>query len=118
MYPYIDDIFHAQMSRELVSATRDASVRLHLRLGFIINLMKSSLDPSQGMVHLGAWIDTFRGVVMPTQDKFQEIRSGARDLMSQGSDTAARLQSVVGLMAFAMPPSPCACFTSGRYPRS
>ncbi len=48
MYPYIDDIFHAQMSQELVSATKDASVRLHLRVGFIINLAKSSLVPSQG----------------------------------------------------------------------
>ncbi len=99
MCPYIDDIFHAQMSQEMVSATRDASVRLHLHLGFIINLAKSFLVPSQGMVHLGAWIDTFREIVMPTQNKVQEISSAAQELMSQGSATAAHLQSVVGLMA-------------------
>ncbi len=38
MYPYIDDIFHAQISRDSVILTRDASVRLHLQLGFVINL--------------------------------------------------------------------------------
>ncbi len=83
MYPYIDDIFHAQMSQELVSATRDASVRLHLRLGFIINLAKSSLVISQGMVHLGAWIETFQGVVNASHadaGPVQEISSAARDL--------------------------------------
>ncbi len=94
MYLYIDDIFHAQMSLELVSVTRDASVCLHLRLGFIINLARSSLVPSQGMVHLGAWIEFFRAVVMLMQDKVQEISSAARDLISQGSATAAHLQSV------------------------
>ncbi len=99
IYLYIDDFFHAQMSQELLSATRDASVRLHLRLGFIINLAKFSLVLSQGMVHLGTWIDTFRGVVMSMQDKIQEISSAARDLISQGSATAAHLQSVLGLMA-------------------
>ncbi len=99
MYPYIDDIFHAQLSQQSVSLTGDASVRLHLCLGFIIKLVKSSLVPSQGMIHIGAWIDTQRHLVMPTQDKVQEITLAAQDLLYQGRATAAHLQSVVGLMA-------------------
>ena len=50
------------MSTEIPSLdTRDASIRLHLQLSFIINLAKSSLVPSQVMIHLGADIDTFAG---------------------------------------------------------
>ncbi len=73
VYPYIDDIFDAQISRDSVILTRDASVRLHLQLGFVINLAKSSLIPSQVMTHLGAWIDTLNGRVSPSLDTVQDI---------------------------------------------
>ena len=99
MYPYIDDIFHAQISKESVILTRDASVRLHLQLGFVINLAKSSLIPSQVMTHLGAWIDTLNGLVRPSQNKIQEISQVSADLLANGFVSAGRLQCVVGLMA-------------------
>ena len=54
MYPYIDDIFHAQASQHQVAQTRDISLRCHLLLGFVINVTKSALVPSQVMLHLGA----------------------------------------------------------------
>ncbi len=99
MYPYIDDIFHAQISRGSVILTRDASVCLHLQLGFVINLAKSSLIPSQVMTHLGAWIDTLNGWVRPSQNKVQEINQVSADLLANGFVSAGRLQSIVGLMA-------------------
>ena len=66
-------VFHAQHSKDQVLVTRNASIRLHLQLGFILNLAKSSLVPSQVMMHLGADIDTLVGVVRPTPDKIREI---------------------------------------------
>ncbi len=98
-YPYIDDIFHAQISRDSVILTRDASVRLHLQLGFVINLAKSSLIPSQVMTHLGAWIDTLNGRVRPSQNKVQEINQVSADLLANSFVSAGRLQSAVGLLA-------------------
>ncbi len=62
MHPYTDDILHAQISRDWIIVTRDASVCLHLQLGFNVNLAKSSLIPSQVMTHLSAWIDTLSGL--------------------------------------------------------
>ncbi len=55
--------------------TRNISLTLHLQLRFIINLAKSSLIPSQVimMVHLGALMDTLKGMVKPTLDKVQQI---------------------------------------------
>ena len=106
MCPYTEDIFHVQISRDSVILTRDASVRLHFQLGFVINLRlhfqlgfvinlaKSSLFPSQLMTHLGAWIDTLNGLA----DKVQEINQVSADLLANDFVSAGRLQSV-GLMA-------------------
>ncbi len=99
MYPYINDLFHAQISRDSVILTRDASVRLHLQLGFVVNLAKSTLIPSQVMRHLGAWIDTLNGLVRPSLEKVQEINQVSADLLANGFVSAGHLQSIVCLMA-------------------
>ncbi len=101
MYPYIDDIFQAQISREsdLLIGKKDGSVRLHLQLGFVINLDKSSLILSQVMTNLGAWIDTLNGLVRPSQNKVQEISQVSADLLANGFMSAGHLQCMVGLMA-------------------
>ncbi len=41
-------------------------VGVHYQLGFIINLKKMALVPSQVMLHLGALIDTAKGLVFPS----------------------------------------------------
>ena len=98
IYLYIDGIFHAQISRDTVILTRDASIRLHLQLGFVINLAKSSLIPSQVMTHLSAWIDTLNGLVKLSLHKVQKINQVSANLLVNGCVSAGRLQSVVGPM--------------------
>ncbi len=98
MYSYIDDILHDQASEESVISTRNVSISLHLQLGFIINLTKSSLVTFQVMTHLSAWIDTLRGV-MPTPDRVQAITLASQNLLESGSVSTGHLQSVVGIMA-------------------
>ncbi len=95
----LDDIFHAQDSEDQVLVTRDASIQLHLQLGFILNLAKSSLVPSQVMTHLGADLNTLAGVVRPTPDKIREISHRSQALLDIGFTPAKHLQQVVGLMA-------------------
>ncbi len=60
MYRCRDDISHAQASFHQVCLTRDISVCCHFTLGFLVNLAKSALVPSQVMLYLGAMIDTAR----------------------------------------------------------
>ncbi len=74
-------------------------MRLHLQLGFVINLAKSSLIPSQVMTCPGAWIDTFNSLVRPSLEKVQEINQESANLLANGFMSAGRLQSIVGLMA-------------------
>ncbi len=64
-----------------------------------MNLVKSSLVPSQVMIHLGANIHTVTGVQRPTPDKVQEIFLAAQVLLNDGCTPAWHLQGVVGLMA-------------------
>ncbi len=58
MCPYLDDIFHAQASLHQVCLTQNVRVRLHFSLGFIVNLKKSALVPTQVLLHLGGMINT------------------------------------------------------------
>ncbi len=99
MYPYIDDIFHAQASANQSARTRDISLRCHFKLGFIINLKKSALVPSQVMLDLGALIDTARGLVFPSPARTETIIHATRALLDLTQVSALRLRQVTGLLA-------------------
>ena len=94
------------------------SICLHLQLGFILNLAKSSLVPSQEMAHLGVSIDTLTGLIIPTLNKVQEISHVAQYLLNVDHVPAQDLQPVVCLMVacqFATAQPPCVCFSSDRF---
>ncbi len=99
MYPYINDIFHAQASTNQRVGTCDISLRCHFKLGFIINPKKSALVLSQIMLHLGALIDTARGLVFPSPAKTETIIHATRALLGLSQVSALRLRQVTGLLA-------------------
>ncbi len=65
IYPYVNEIFHAQGSILQACHTRNVSLCCRFMLGFIVNLVKSALVPSQVMLHLGAMINTAGGSYSP-----------------------------------------------------
>ncbi len=99
MYPYIDDIFHAEASFLQACRTRDTSLRCHFMLGFIVNLAKSALVPSQVLLHLGAMIDTARGILFPSPPRLEAIVHAAQELLSLTQVSARYLRHVIGLLA-------------------
>ncbi len=99
MYPYIDNIFHAQAPPHQAARTHDISLHCHLILGFVINLTKSVLVPSQVMLHLGAIIDTLRGTVCPFPDSLNKLVHSALELLQLSQVSARRLRQVTGVMA-------------------
>lgn len=58
LYPYLDDILIRSSSRMQALQDVNLTVSCLKSLGFVINLAKSSLDPVQGIEHLGLWLDT------------------------------------------------------------
>ncbi len=99
MYPYIDDIFHAQASTSQTARTRDISLHCHFKVSFIINLKKSALVPSQVMLHLGALIDTARGLGFPSPALTETIIHATQDLLGISQISALCLHQVTGLLA-------------------
>ncbi len=99
MYPYIGDIFHAQASASQTARTHDISLHCHFKLGFIINLKKSALVPLQLMLHLGALIDTARGLVFPSLARTEMIIHATQGLLGLTQVSALRLHQVTGLLA-------------------
>ncbi len=96
MYPYIDNIFHTQASASHTACTRDISLSCHFKLGFIINLKKSGLVPSQVMLHLGALMA--RGLVFPSPAWTETIIHATQALLDLTQVSALRLRQVTGLL--------------------
>ncbi len=64
MYPCMRDIFHAQTSTNQDTSTNyDLGLHYHFRIGFVINLPKLSLVPSQVMFHIRALIGIARRLI-------------------------------------------------------
>ncbi len=99
MYLYIDDIFHTQASASQTARTRDISLHCHFKLGFIINLKKLTLVPSQVMLHLGALINTASGLFFPTLSQTEKIIHATQGLLGLTQISALCLHQVTGLLA-------------------
>ena len=99
IYPYIDDIFLRDEDRTSILASRDLALETVLRAGFVINLTKSTLLPSQDMVHLGGRIQTVLGIVSPAQDKIDRLVQDATFLMTQTQSSARDVMRLLGRMA-------------------
>ncbi len=99
MYPYIDDIFHGQASLLQACRTRDISLRCHFTLGFIVNIAKSALIPSQVMLHSGAMVDMTRGILFPSPPRLEAIVHAAQELLCLTQVSAGHLRHVMGLLA-------------------
>ncbi len=97
MYPYTDQIFHAQASFLQACRTPNISLRCHFTLGFIVNLAKLALIPCQVMPHLGAMIDTARGILFPSPERFKMNVHAAQELLCHNQVSAGYLQHVTGL---------------------
>ena len=98
MFPYIDDLFSSNARSQSTLQSRDACITLLLQVGFIINLKKSNLIPTQDMVHLGARLLTEKGIVLPPQDKVDVIVTKASTLRETSQTSARDVLHVTGLM--------------------
>ncbi len=104
MYPYINNIFHAQASASQTACTRDISLHCHFKLGFIKNLNKSAFVPSQVMLHLRALINTARGLVFPSPARTEMIIHATQALLDLTQVSALCLRQVTGASCHALVP--------------
>ena len=67
-------------------------------LGFVVNMEKSELHPSQTFVYLGMEIDTVAARVAPKLARLTKFRELLRSLSAASQASARRLASLLGMM--------------------
>lgn len=99
---YLDDILVLANSRDLCLEHRDLVVHRLLFLGFIINLEKSILEPTQRIHFLGVILDLLKMMFELPQDKLTCYRRRIKKLIKKAKRskpfTLLELQSIVGTL--------------------
>ncbi|KAI8516362.1 hypothetical protein Bbelb_049430 [Branchiostoma belcheri] len=94
---YLDDILVIGRSREACREALWAAIELLSGLGFVPNLEKSVLEPSQRITFLGSGIDTTQMVTFLPESKVLELQQLAHDVLTADRGMSAReLASVIG----------------------
>ncbi|VDI09381.1 Hypothetical predicted protein [Mytilus galloprovincialis] len=75
---YLDDWFLVNQSSLMLVQDREIVLNLLVKLGFIINLKKSSLTPTQKITYIGALFHLDLGIVMPTQERVLKLQKNSQ----------------------------------------
>ncbi|XP_077306677.1 ubiquitin-conjugating enzyme E2 U isoform X1 [Lithobates pipiens] len=103
IHHYLDDILLLAKSQELLLQHREILLSTLHDFGWIVNLKKSSLQPTQKMVFLGAHLDTELNRVQLPQAKIQLLIQKMRRLLSASHLSARVCLSMLGSMSATIP---------------
>ena len=94
---YLDDIVIMAASPELSRRHTQYVLDVLQGLGFVINLQKSSLEPSRTIQHLGVVIDAYRWQLTLPQSKLLAIAKDARRILRANERHELTVRMVAGL---------------------
>ena len=94
----MDDSLIKELSPEKLYLNTDVVIRLFLSLGFLISWKKPDLIPSQDFIFLGEHFLTQQGLVLPPQEKFQNLCSRVHLFLSQKTVTSRQFSQLLGLL--------------------
>ena len=97
MAVYLDDWFLVNQVKQMLILNKRKALNLLADLGFLINLEKSSLIPSQHITYIGAVFHLDRGIVCPTLERIAKIEQAIHLLKKD--PTALNFLHLLGLMA-------------------
>ena len=89
---YLDDIILAASTRELCIYQGQILIKTSENLGFVINLEKSNLVPSQVVLFLGFIVDSKKMSFSLPDSKIQSIRLSAQTLLNQPKVSLRKLR--------------------------
>ncbi|VDI82662.1 Hypothetical predicted protein [Mytilus galloprovincialis] len=96
---YLDDWFLVNQSSLMLVQDREIVLNLLVKLGFIINLKKSSLTPTQKITYIGALFHLDLGIVMPTQERVLKLQKTVKVMNLKKHATARDFLHLLGIMA-------------------
>jgi len=98
LHQYIDDWLNRALSEADVGRKTQLLLQLIDELGWIVNLDKSDLIPTQVFEFLSYRFDLARGLVFPTEQRFQKLILQLSPLLANASTTPRSVMRVLGLM--------------------
>ena len=99
LYVYLDDILLRAPSRAALEKAIPIVIEALAKVGFVLNLGKSDLDPSQDLVYIGGRFKTDEGIVLPPQDRVEKLQSLLTQLRPGRVLSALFFLRCLGLMA-------------------
>ncbi|MCG8093560.1 MAG: hypothetical protein JAZ17_08020, partial [Candidatus Thiodiazotropha endolucinida] len=93
---YLDDWFLVNQIREMLLRDKTRALNLLAELGFLVNLEKSTLHPSQTIIYIGTVFHLEKGIVCPTLERIQKIQLAIQNLRQE--KTAQSFLHLLGLM--------------------
>ena len=99
IFMYLDDWLIIDDTEEATSRAVETVLKEITQLGFIVNLEKSCLIPSQYPIFLGARLDLVSGRVFPTQERIQNLISHARSFLWKKTAPASEWLRILGFLA-------------------
>ena len=95
---YLDDILLMGRTLEEILMSRDTLIFLLQHLGFVINMKKSVLKPSQQIEFLGLKINTRTMTLVLTEEKMNKVILKCQNLFSHPQTTVLELKKLIGLV--------------------
>ena len=99
LHPYLDDILLTARSQDQLSSHILQTTQALTAAGYVINLAKSSLAPSQDMIFIGARLLTAQNLVCTPVDRAQVLVAYATRFRPTQTRTARQWLRLLGLMA-------------------
>lgn len=99
VFAYLDDWLIVSRSRPEAQRDTEVTTTLLRRLGWIINLEKSSLNPSQNLVYLGARLDLLQGMLFASNERQAAVSDLAVEILSNKANSAFHWLRLLGLLA-------------------
>ena len=105
---YMDDMLIQARSSSQAYLHAQITILILMCLGWSINWQKSTLVPSQQIVHLGFLVDTEAMTVSCPEDKINRLTTLARYVLSEGYVSVHNLERLLGQMESVRPVTPMA----------
>ena len=100
---YLDDMLIMASSKEEARAHLATAMHLLTALGFILNLDKSVLTPTQRVIFLGFCLDSRTMLISLPTPRIQSIQRLIRETLAQGQATILKLSQLLGSMVSTHP---------------
>ena len=98
IHQYLDDWLLRAQSQETCLQDTQTLLALCQKLGWVVNMRKSELDPQQIFNFVGYWFDLVSGRVLPTQDRWIALQEKLNFIKNQSNCTVRQFMSLIGLL--------------------